>query len=257
MDYSRAVELVREAGRIVFSEELRGEVSLKGDSDFVTAVDTGVSAFLKSRLRELDASAGFFSEEESGGLCDPGWILDPVDGTSNLVYGYRFSSVSLAFYKGGAVDFGVVYNPYSGECFTAKRGEGAWLGEKRLCVSRRGMKDALVEFGAGVTHKENAERNFRIAKEVFMQCVDIRRVCSSALDLCYIADGRIDGYFEESLKPWDIAAGSLILEEAGGEITDYAGRPVQFSAPTSVIAGNGLVNRPLAQIVRRAGLQDA
>lgn len=113
--------------------------------------------------------------------------------------------------------------------------------KKRLKVSTRNIDESLIEFGAGSTHKEFTEENFNLVKKIFEQCVDVRRICSSALDLCYIASGRIDGYFERILKPWDIAAGSLILEEAGGIITDYFGNPVQFAKQSSVIASNGVI----------------
>ena len=138
---------------------------------------------------------GFFSEEEKGCLTDPSWILDPIDGTTNLVY-----------------------------------------------VSNRRSGESIIEFGAGSTRKHEADENFEIAKNIFKECIDIRRICSSALDLCFIAAGRIDGYFESKLKPWDIAAGSLILSEAGGMITEYTGRPIQLIKETSVIASNGIVH---------------
>ena len=251
MDFSHITALVKEAGQLVFHEELRQKVDVKGEADFVTAIDLGISAFLKEHLGKIDASVGFFSEEEQGTLTDPCWILDPIDGTTNLIYGYGLSSVSLALYQNGAVRYGVVYNPFNGECFTAEEGKGAWLGNKYLRVSMRPMRKALIEFGAGSTHKENADANFSLVKEVFKQCIDIRRICSSALDLCYIASGRIDGYFEKILKPWDIAAGALILTEAGGMITDYDGAPLQLAEATSVIAGNGIVNPVLQEIIQK------
>ena len=254
MDFTYITELVVEAGKLAFRDDLRDAVSVKGKSDFVTQVDISISSFLKERLKKVDPSVGFFSEEERGALSDPCWILDPIDGTTNLIFGYNLSSVSLALYRDGAVRFGVVYNPFTKECFTAEEGRGAWLDGKRLSVSRRQMSEALIEFGAGSTHKENTEVNFEIAKAIFRQCLDVRRICSSALDLCYIAAGRIDGYFEKVLKPWDVAAGSLILTEAGGTITDYNGRPLQFAAPTSVIAGNGIVNSVIKDTIKAGGV---
>ena len=243
--FRKAVHLVREAGKIAKDDALREIVSEKNKNDFVTAVDTGISSFMKKELRLLTPDAGFFSEEEAGALSDPCWILDPIDGTTNLIYGYGLSSVSLAYYEGGEVVFGIVYNPFTKETFLAEKGRGATLNGKPIKVSRRQMKDALIEFGAGSTRKSEADANFAVALSVFRECVDIRRICSSALDLCYIACGRIDGYFEKVLKPWDVAAGSLILAEAGGVATDYAGKPIDFSAPTSIVAGNGIVNETL------------
>ena len=197
---------------------------------------------LKLSLKKLILLSDFFSEEEEGNLQDNCWILDPIDGTTNLIYGYNLSSVSLGHYLDGEVVYGIVYNPFTEEIFTAERGKGAFLNhKKRLKVSTRNIDESLIEFGAGSTHKEFTEENFNLVKKIFEQCVDVRRICSSALDLCYIASGRIDGYFERILKPWDIAAGSLILEEAGGIITDYFGNPVQFAKQSSVIASNGVI----------------
>ncbi|MDY2880472.1 MAG: inositol monophosphatase family protein [Candidatus Borkfalkiaceae bacterium] len=234
----RTISLVHEAGKIAKDDSLRKEVAMKGNCDFVTAVDTGISAFLKEKLKNVVPGAAFFCEEEDGALKDPCWILDPIDGTTNLVYGYPFSSVSLAFYEKSEIVFGVVYNPFSEETFFAEKGKGATLNGERISVSERPLQQALIEFGAGSTRKKEADANFSFALELFKECVDLRRVCSSALDLCFIASGRIDGYFEKVLKPWDIAAGSLILSEAGGVITDYHGNPVRFEGPTSVVAGN-------------------
>lgn len=252
MDYTKVIEFVKQAGRIALDESLTQKVSVKGKSDFVTAVDLKINGYLKEQLYALDDTIGFFSEEQEGGLSDPCWILDPIDGTTNLIYGFNLSSISLGLFRDGEVVFGIVYNPFTDECFTARKNEGAWLnGKKRLRVSERKLSEALIEFGAGSTHKEYTETSFGIVKDVFRECIDVRRICSSALDLCYIADGRIDGYFEKSLKPWDIAAGSLILSEAGGSMTDFKGEAIQFFAPTSVIAGNGVTNLRLREIIQK------
>lgn len=247
----KVIELVKSTKSIVNQLELRKHVQMKGASDFVTDVDFAISSFLKEELAKLNPEIGFFSEEEEGALSDPSWILDPIDGTTNLVYGYRLSSVSLGLYANGAIQFGVVYNPFTDECFTATLGGGAYLDGKQLKVSNRGIEESLIEFGAGSTKKQYTEETFELVKDIFRHCIDVRRICSSALDLCYIADGRIDGYFERVLKPWDIAAGSLILREAGGAITDYQGNDVQYAQPTSVIAGNGVVNAFLLDAVKR------
>lgn len=247
MDYEKIISLVKEAGQLAHGKNL--QTAMKGDADFVTQVDLAISDFLKKKLGEETPEVGFFSEEETGHLQDPCWILDPIDGTTNLVYGYNMSSVSLGLYQNGEIVFGVVYNPFTEECFTAEKGKGSWLNGKRLQVSDRPMKEAIIEFGAGSTHKEDADSNFDLAKKIFKECIDVRRICSSALDLCFIADGRIDGYFEKVLKPWDIAAGSLILSEAGGKLTDYHGNPVDFKGATTVIAGNGKTNDPIQQTI--------
>lgn len=252
MNYNKIVEIVKRAGKIALDESLSQKIAVKGQADFVTEVDLKVNNYLKERLQSIDTSINFFSEEQEGELINPCWILDPIDGTTNLIYGFNLSSISLGYYKDGQIIFGIVYNPFTDECFTAEKGNGAWLnGKKKLKVSERQIDKALIEFGAGSTHKEFMDVSFGIVKDIFTECVDIRRICSSALDLCYIADGRIDGYFESILKPWDIAAGSLILLEAGGVITDFKGNEIQFSEPTSLIAGNGKVNNRLQKIIQK------
>lgn len=249
MDFSKIIALVKTAAEIIKNDDLRKNIRVKGNANFVTEIDIQISRFLKAELAKLDSNIGFFSEEEKGNLSDPCWILDPIDGTTNLIYGYNMSSISLALFCDGEIKFGVVYNPFSRETFTAEKGKGAYLENKRLCVSSREIKDSIIEFGAGSTRKENTDVNFEIAKEVFKNCLDLRRICSSALDLCFIADSRIDGYFEKVLKPWDIAAGSLILTEAGGHITDYHGNEIQFGNTTSVVASNGVIHNFLIQTI--------
>ena len=235
MNYKSVESLVLDTKKIIL-DKTTPSVSIKAKNDFVTDIDIAISDFLKTKLKEIDPTVGFFSEEEEGNLQDNCWILDPIDGTTNLIYGYNLSSVSLGHYLDGEVVYGIVYNPFTEEIFTAERGKGAFLNhKKRLKVSTRNIDESLIEFGAGSTHKEFTDENFNLVKKIFEQCVDVRRICSSALDLCYIASGRIDGYFERILKPWDIAAGSLILEEAGGIITDYFGNPVQFADRKSVV----------------------
>lgn len=242
MDYRHIIDLVKSAKQFVDLDSLRKKISVKGEADFVTEVDIEISKYLKYHLNTFEPNIGFFSEEENGSLSDPCWILDPIDGTTNLIFGYNMSSISLGLYSNGKMQFGIVYNPFNDECFTAERNKGAFLNGKAINVSNRDVKNSIIEFGAGSTKKEDAAKNFEMAKVIFENCIDIRRICSSALDLCFIADGRIDGYFEGELKPWDIAAGSLILSEAGGTITDYLGRSLQFASPTSIIASNGKIH---------------
>ncbi len=249
--YNKIIELVKSAKKIVFDRKLQQEIEMKGAADFVTAVDTGISEYIKSELRKLTADYGFFSEEEEGSLSDPCWILDPIDGTTNLVYGYGLSSIALGLYSGGEIVFGVVYNPFTDECFSAVKGEGAFYNGQKIHVSERLFAESIIEFGAGSTKKHLADENFELGKRIFKEVIDLRRICSSALSICYIAQGRIDGYFEKVLKPWDIAAAHLILSEAGGRMTDYDGREIDFSAPTSVIAGNRDTYKELTNIIQQ------
>jgi myo-inositol-1(or 4)-monophosphatase len=238
MDYQAIIKLVKEASQIVFDKSLKADVAMKGEADFVTAVDLKISSFVKERLAILDPEAGFMSEEEVGEIPAKRWILDPIDGTTNLVYDYNMSSVSLAYCENGQILFGVVYNPYNGDLFTAERGKGAYLNGERLGVAPdRDLKNCLIEFGAGSTKKQYTEETFRLGKAVFKECLDLRRICSSALAICYVAAGRLNGYFERSIKPWDYAAATLVLEECGGKSLDWTGAPVQFEKASSFVCG--------------------
>lgn len=239
MNFETIVKLVHETKNIILDSDRHFDIKLKGASDFVTSVDLAISSFLRTELTKRYPEIGFMSEEEDNGrLKSTRWILDPIDGTTNLVFDYRLSSVSLALLEEGEITFGVVYNPFTNETFYAEKGKGAFLNQERLSVSNRDISQSLIEFGAGSTRKEEAEESFRIAKEIFYDCVDIRRICSSALVISYIAAKRIDGYFEKVLKPWDYAAASLILREAGGVITDWQGNPLLFDTESSVVASN-------------------
>ena len=236
--YKKVIELVHSSKDIIFDVSLRRDVRKKGNSDYVTAVDTAVSKYLKNGLKKLYPDIEFMSEEEEcESLGKNRWILDPIDGTTNLVFDFRLSSVSLGLLLNGEIVFGVVYNPFTEETFSAERGKGAFLNEKRIFVHNRVLSDSLIEFGFGARLKSGMEQTFKTAQEIFTDCLDIRHICSSALSVCYIAAGRSDGFLEKQLKPWDYAAASLILTEAGGIISDWEGKALQFDESTAVLAG--------------------
>lgn len=239
IDYGKVIDLVKEAKKFVLDRELRESVNMKGKADFVTAVDLEISEFLKKELAVLTPDIGFMSEEEKNEILPTRWILDPIDGTTNLVYGYNMCSISLALCVDEVIEFGVVYDPFHDETFTAIRGEGAYYNGKKLDkIKDRELGDCIIEFGAGSTKKNYADIAFGIAKEVFENCLDIRRICSSALSVCYIASGKINGYFEKVLKPWDYAAATLILEECGGKCSDWDGNPIEFRKTSTYVCGS-------------------
>ncbi len=246
-------DLVIEASGFVFDESLKSEVAMKGKADFVTAVDLKISAFLKERLAVLTPEVGFMSEEEEPGkLSACRWILDPIDGTTNLVYDYRLSSVSLAYFDGERVTFGVVYNPFTKELFVAKRGEGVRYNGRLLPKAPdRDPADCLIEFGAGSTKKQYTEELFAIGKDVFLNCLDVRRMCSTALAIAYVAAGKLNGYFERVIKPWDYAAATLMLEECGGVASDWSGAPVPYDRPSSYVCGTPKAYGVLMDSIRR------
>ena len=257
MDYNAIVKLVYGARKIATDRKLSADVSLKGDADFVTAVDMNISAYIKRGLQEIAPRVAFVTEEESEHISvGERFVLDPIDGTTNLMRGYNVSSISLGYYVDDEVRFGVVYNPFSHQLFFAVKGKGAHFYDARfginrllkigvenyekdrLAVSSLPHEQAIVEFGAGSTNKAVANESFAIAKEVFENCMDLRRICSTALTICYIASGWIDGYFERKIKVWDYCAGSLILEEAGGKISQWNGEKLPFTQPSTIVAGN-------------------
>lgn len=244
MDFQKAVELVRETKTIVLDPEAVHRITVKGKADYVTQVDFSVQAYLKQRLLALAPQAGFLAEEQENPDYSgkPAWILDPIDGTTNLIHDYRMSAVSLAFYDGREVVFGAVYNPFTEELFTAEKGKGAFLNGKLIrCTGTQAIESCLAAIGTAPYDKEEAAQNFERFQKVFLACQDIRRSGSAALDLCYVACGRIDAYFERHLKPWDYAAGLLLVREAGGCVTDWQGKTLDVTRRNDVLATNGKV----------------
>lgn len=257
MDYNKIIKLVYGARKIAFDQKLRSDVSLKGKADYVTQADLKISEYIKNGLRKISPGTAFVTEEEAEhSRAEERFILDPIDGTANIVRGYNMSSVSLAHYSGGDVQFGVVYNLFAEEMFFAIKGRGAYrfdtrggiraltangienYRKNRLHVSDLPPENAICEFGAGSTDKAYADLTFEKARKIFGDCADLRRICSTALSICFIAAGRIDGYFERRIKPWDYAAASLILTEAGGRLSQWDGTPLPFCEASTIIAGN-------------------
>ena len=252
MNYEKIIDLVKEAGEFVFDEKLKNEVSEKGAADFVTAVDLKISSFIKEKLAILTPDIGFMSEEEKNKISSRRWILDPIDGTTNLVYNYNFSSVSLAYFDGEKVAFGVIYNPFNKDLFVSERGNGVYLNGKKLGKAPdRDLKECLVEFGAGSTRKNDADESFDIGKEVFKNSLDLRRACSSALAIAYVAAGKLNGYFEKNIKPWDYAAATLMLEECGVQFSDWNGNPIQFENPSSYVCGTPKLYSLLMESIKK------
>lgn len=249
MNVKDVIGLVKETRAIINEKRSCMHASEKGFADFVTEVDMGVQAYLKARLAEKYPEIQFVGEEGEKTAVDysrPVWILDPIDGTTNLIYDFAMSAVSLALYdKNGGV-IGIVYNPFHEELFWAKRGKGAYFNGRKISVSAsKTIHDSLIGIGTAPYEKELAEENFKIFLRIYKKALDIRRTGSAAIDLCYTACGRLDGYFERNLKPWDYGAGAVILKEAGGEITDFDGKEPDISKNCCVIASNGYIHEEL------------
>lgn len=239
--------LMREAGEMMLRaheiESAENMTAKWGDANFVTVYDVAVQEHLMRGITSAIPTARFIAEEQDN---DPTvlssescFIIDPIDGTTNFIRDYRHSCISVAMLSNGVPMFGAVYDPYLGELFHAEKGKGAYIGDRPIHISERPMELAIVAYGTATYYKDRfADRTFALCKDIFLSCADIRRCGSAALDLAYTAAGRNDAFFECILSPWDIAAGYVLITEAGGIITDMNGAPIDFSAPSSVIAAN-------------------
>lgn len=243
VDASKIIQLVKTVKPLFLDHERATQVEVKGVADFVTQVDFQVQEMMRRGLGELYPWIQFMGEEKDNRDIDfsrPVWILDPVDGTTNLIHDYRNSALSLAFCDEGELEMGIIFQPYTDELFLGIRGEGAFLNDVSIHVSSvTSMDQSLIAVGTSPYDHQLADRNFDDFKRVFLCCSDIRRNGSAAIELAHVACGRTDAYFERNLKPWDFAAGALIVQEAGGTITDYRGENIKISKNSQVIASNG------------------
>lgn len=179
------------------------------------------------------------------------WIIDPLDGTVNFLHGLPQSCVSIAVESGGVLLAGGVYDPFRDELFLARRGKGATLNGKRIGVSgRHQLRRSLLMTGFPYDHQERAAFYLSYVEAFLRNSMDIRRLGSAALDLAWVACGRIDGYWEFNLNPWDIAAGWLLVQEAGGRVSDFSGNPANLDAPTQTLATNGRIHRAMVATLK-------
>ena len=251
VDAAKIMELARTVKPLFLDHEGASRIQVKGVADFVTQVDLQVQEMIQKGLRNLYPDIQFMGEEkDNSGIDFAGavWILDPVDGTTNLVHRFDHSAVSLALAVDSRLELGIVYNPYRDELFHAVRGGGAYLNGNPIHVGPAAqMREALISVGTAPYYHELADRNFERIKSIFLDCQDIRRLGSAALDLSYVACGRIDAYFEPNLKPWDYGAGALLVKEAGGCVTDFEGREPALNRPCCVVAGTPGIHRALLE----------
>ncbi|HIV25345.1 MAG TPA: inositol monophosphatase [Candidatus Scatomonas pullistercoris] len=247
------IEIVRGTRKIIMDAEARAHVHRKGPADFVTDVDFHVQEYLSGELARLYPEIQFMGEEKDNRELDLDgalWILDPVDGTTNLIHQYRQSAVSLALCAGRQVVAGIIYNPYSEEVFSARKGEGAFCCGQPMQVSRaETLAESLVEFGTSPYYREYADWTFHTAEKIFLHCQDIRRTGSAALDIAYVAAGRSEAFYEKRLSPWDYAAGLLLVQEAGGRVTDFGGKLQDPTRPSEVLATNGKVHGEMLRLL--------
>lgn len=252
----------REAGRIMLKAGEDKMVRTKsGRKDLVTRYDREIQSFLEKRLLSIIPEAGFLGEEELGH--DPHteretvFIVDPIDGTTNFVKECNQSCVSIGVSRRGEIVAGVVYNPYRDEEFAAYKGGGAFLNSNRLHVPDVPPEDALFLMGSSPYYRDLTDVTFAMARELFDRCLDLRRSGSAALDLCDVAAGRAGCSYECLLSPWDFAAGSLIVQEAGGVVTDLNGRPLDVTRKCPVAAGSPECHRAVLEAARNNGFPDS
>lgn len=240
---NKMMDIVKSAAQImVDAHNIEENTIKKGDRNFVTVYDTKIQNFVKNELKIAFPDAKFIGEEEDcdkenpyTGFC---FILDPIDGTANFTRKYNHSAVSLAAVQDGVIIAGVVMNPFVNEIFYAERGKGAYLNGKRIHTSDKNLANSIVAFGTSPYVPELTLKTIDVLKKLAPDVEDLRRVGTASLDLCYVADGRCDFYFEYSLYPWDHAAGDIIVEEAGGIVTDRYGNKLNLHTKTEIFAGN-------------------
>lgn len=251
-----AIRAVRQAGAVVQRGFAAAKtVHFKGPIDLVTETDLAVEALLREQLAAVLPEAAFYGEESARGAVPSGpcWIVDPLDGTTNYAHGLQHVAVSVALWQEGRPRFGAVYLPIVEEFFWAVAGGGAYLGERRLAVSsEKQLERSLVATGFPYTVSARAEELARILARILPCCQGVRRLGSAATDLAYVAAGRFEGFYEAGLKPWDVAAGVLLVEEAGGRVTDATAAPYTFQAPW-IVASNGWIHAALVEKVGGAG----
>ena len=239
------IEIVRGAGEIVTgARNIASRTQEKTSAaDLVTEYDVAVENYLKRELLALLPEAVFYGEEEQENA-DPtrGWafIVDPIDGTTNFVRGLRQSAISVALARDGRVELGVVLDPYKEELFSARRGGGAFLNGQPIHVSDKPLSQGIFGMGTAIYRREYLAPTMGLAEQLFRRSCDFRRLGSAALDLCNVACGRTELFFEYSLCPWDYAAASLLVTEAGGGICTLEGRPLELSRRCSVWASNAV-----------------
>ena len=239
--------IVYECGKIIVDADSDSlDIELKdGNNNVVTNYDKLVQNTLKEKLTALIPESVFFGEENNEYVDDIStlenvFIVDPIDGTTNFSRGFKTSSISVALVKNNRPVIGVCYNPYTDEMYSAITGDGAYSNDKKIHVSNKCLKNGILLSGCSPYYDDLRKKSIEIHSKFCSVASDYRRFGSAVLEICSIASGKAEVYFELKLMPWDYAAASLILEEAGGKISTINGDVLQYNNPTSVLASNGV-----------------
>ncbi len=249
-----AVQAALKGGQVLMQKFGRVlSVGRKGAVDLVTDADREAEEAIVSVLRGTFPRHDILAEEADYGRSDSNyrWIIDPLDGTTNYVHGFPWFAVSIALEVEGEVCLGVIYNPFHREMFVAEKGRGAFLSDIQLFVSTTGLlSDSLLATGFPYDRKESPVNNYDHFVNFQMAAQACRRAGAASLDLAYMAAGRFDGYWEMKLKPWDVAAGKLLVEEAGGRVSDFDGQPFDIYGQ-ECLASNGLIHEPMLDVLKQ------
>ncbi|HJP90403.1 MAG TPA: inositol monophosphatase family protein [Pyrinomonadaceae bacterium] len=251
-----ATQIAREAGNLLVQRLGTAKITIKGDINLVTEADIAAENLIIERIRSHYPQHGILAEESgeavlvSGKRSEWKWIIDPLDGTTNYAHGYPCFAVSIGLEHAGELVIGVVYDPMRDEMFAAERGQGATLNDRRIRVSSVEELNASM-LCTGFPYNVRERPNF--AKEFVkftMEAQGVRRDGSAALDLAYVACGRFDGFWEDGLSPWDIAAGAILIFEAGGRVTNFKDQPLDIYNE-QVLATNGLIHDMMLTVIGR------
>ena len=251
------VQAAMKAGRSLvrdFGEIENLQVSRKGPADFVSNADRKAEQILFDELKKARPTYAFLMEEAGEVHGTDGqhrWVIDPLDGTTNFLHGIPMFAVAIALERAGEIVSSVIYNPVMDELFTAEKGTGAWLNDRRRLrvAGRRHLADSVVCLGIKISGTDNDALTLRQLSQVAPAVAGIRRTGSASTDLAWLAAGRFDGFWEAKLSPWDVAPGWLLLREAGGTMSDYSGTPGSIWNG-EVVAGNELVQGELLKLIK-------
>ena len=252
---NQIIAIAREAGKIMLSFHNAATHRKEGHYNFVTDADVAVQQYLQKQLTALLPDSRFFAEEKDNEPLtgDLTFVVDPIDGTTNFMRGRNASAVSVALLKNKTPVFGAVYNPYADEMFSAEAGKGAFLNGQKIHVSAFGFENALVTMGTSPYDSTLAKRTLRAAETFLLEAGDLRRTGSAALDLCDVASGRTDIFFELVLQPWDVAAGSLLVKEAGGRFISLGHEAPYYDGPSGILAANPLCVDKALSVLKACG----
>lgn len=260
VDFQKIENCITEAGKIMLSAKMESAYVEKktGDANFCTEYDVKVQNFLIAELSKILPEASFYGEEETENNKkdlekEYVFYIDPIDGTTNFMFDYCHSSISVALAKNGELIAGFVYNPYVAKLYKAVKGEGAFLNNKKLCIKNSAVGEGIVAFGCARYNECNVDILFETVKELFLKSLSIRSGGSAAIDISRVAEGSNVIYLEYKLQPYDFAAAAIILTEAGGVITRIGGGKISLTEPCSILAGTKKAHAEVMETARKNG----